>query len=107
MDPSAVRHALGLLVGVPHLTLDFRRLDLPAALRAQPERTYDLVLAVIGHHAAVGDTRIAGRLARAALDVWGRRFGADPDRIAALRAHAEHPSASLSPSPSAPSTPSR
>ncbi|WP_340375161.1 FxSxx-COOH system tetratricopeptide repeat protein [Streptomyces sp. SS7] len=110
--------ALGLLAaalpadpGTPsgraRMTEIARRLDLPAALRAQPEHTYDLVLAVIGHHAAVGDTRIAGRLARAALDVWGRRFGADPVRIAALRAHAEHPSASLPPSPSAPSTPSR
>ncbi|MFI1047844.1 FxSxx-COOH system tetratricopeptide repeat protein [Streptomyces griseoruber] len=114
---TAEEAALGLLSaalpadpGTPsgraRMTEIARRLDLPAALRAQPERTYDLVLAVIDHHAAVGDTRAAGRLARAALDVWSRRFGADSVRIAALRAHAEHPSPSPSPSSFPSSSPS-
>ncbi|MFD3584304.1 FxSxx-COOH system tetratricopeptide repeat protein [Streptomyces sp. NPDC058683] len=68
-----------------------RRLDLPAALRAGPEATCGLVIAVIEHHAAVGDTRAAGGLARAALDRWSSHFGADNPIITLLSAHADTP----------------
>ncbi|MFJ9559233.1 FxSxx-COOH system tetratricopeptide repeat protein [Streptomyces fuscichromogenes] len=69
-----------------------RRLDLPAALRMPPAAAYRLVTAVIEHHAAVGDSRAAGGLARAALKVWSGRFGADDRSVAVLRAHAGPPS---------------
>ncbi|MEU2617099.1 FxSxx-COOH system tetratricopeptide repeat protein [Streptomyces sp. NPDC007157] len=68
-----------------------RRLYLPAALRAQPEATCGLVIAVIKHHEAVGDTRAAGAMARVALEAWGHHFGVDEQSITFLRAHADTP----------------
>ncbi|MFE8013036.1 FxSxx-COOH system tetratricopeptide repeat protein [Streptomyces antibioticus] len=65
------------------------RLDLSAALREPPETTGALVLAVIEHHAAVGDTDVAARQARAALAVWSRSLGPDDPALLAFRAHAE------------------
>ncbi len=65
------------------------RLDLPAALREPPETTGALVLAVIEHHAAVGDAEVAARQARAALAVWSRSLGPDDPALLAFRAHAE------------------
>ncbi|MEU3280571.1 FxSxx-COOH system tetratricopeptide repeat protein [Streptomyces antibioticus] len=65
------------------------RLDLRTALREPPETTGALVLAVIEHHAAVGDTEVAARQARAALAVWSRSLGSDDPALLAFRAHAE------------------
>ncbi|MET9131389.1 FxSxx-COOH system tetratricopeptide repeat protein [Streptomyces antibioticus] len=65
------------------------RLDLSAALREPPETTGALVLAVIEHHAAAGDTEVAARQARAALAVWSRSLGPDDPALLAFRAHAE------------------
>ncbi|MFJ3757756.1 FxSxx-COOH system tetratricopeptide repeat protein [Streptomyces sp. NPDC090080] len=68
-----------------------RRLSLAAALDAGPEATGGLVLAVVEHHAAVGDTRIAGARARVALDSWSHRLAAADPVAAVLRAHAGTP----------------
>ncbi|MEU2420867.1 ATP-binding protein [Streptomyces sp. NPDC007851] len=68
-----------------------RRLSLAAAVDAGPETTADLVVAVIKHHAAVGDTKLARSRARVALDSWSRHLDAEHPVVAFLRSHAGTP----------------
>ncbi|AOR30905.1 hypothetical protein BFF78_07445 [Streptomyces fodineus] len=62
------------------------RLDLSMALH---EDSHELVLAVIGHHAAVGDTKTAAVLARVALHAWSGRLSTEDPVIITLTAHAK------------------
>ncbi|MGW5656941.1 NB-ARC domain-containing protein [Streptomyces humi] len=68
-----------------------RRLSLPTAVDAGPEAAGELVAAVIRHHAAVGDTRLAASRARIVLDSWSRHLDTGHPLVAFLRTHAGTP----------------
>ncbi|WP_046729107.1 ATP-binding protein [Streptomyces humi] len=68
-----------------------RRLSLATAVDAGPEATGKLVTAVIRHHAAVGDTRLAVSRARIVLESWSRLLDTEHPLIAFLRTHAGTP----------------